>query len=267
MALGVAYFLLNLFVLNYVRASLVEKQITGQKALALTIRDVLSEAYSRGEDIDSLLNKLALTYSPEVSGGSVSVSVLASDGRQIAGTPGSPLSFREAVDAFSIRDPVSGASVSFSQSLQMDQPASGLVYGVGGKPSQMTVASAKMNANGWLVLVFEGTKQIEESMRVTKLYLLVSFLSLSMVLMVLILASYLSLARTFSSSVQVVAAMEEAAQSFQENIGVMHRPLTNIQGLADMLSITEDSFEREGYLGEIKKEVKELIKMIQESER
>ena len=117
------------------------------------------------------------------------------------------------------------------------------------------------------MVVLLPTDQIDHTVYLTKLYLLISFLSLAFLLVLLILSFYLSLATGLSSAIRSAMALEEASVRFQESIGEMKRPLHNIQGLADMLSITEDPDERNSYLKEIKGEVATIIEDLKSSER
>jgi hypothetical protein len=162
-----------------------------------------------------------------------------------------------------VRDPLSGGSVSLREYLSSYHPPCGELYSAAGLDLGQTIAASRLAAGGLTVAVQQSTRQIDEALRTVRLYLLLSFMALALLLLLAVLWVYIVVANTFSAAVHAAGALRTATGAFQESLGVLRGPLHNIQGLADMLSVTENE-ERD--LDDIKSEVRRIIGLFKQVE-
>jgi signal transduction histidine kinase len=230
------------------------------------VRNSIKAVGYHSSDIDHQLAEAAELIHAGPGSGNLAIAVVANDGSLIARSTDFPLSGTGDLTAYKVLKSPDWLEFQFPEILAGEISCGGeLLLPTGARPG-ILIATDYSPADSWQVVVLSRTDGIEDALHVTKLYLLISFLSLALLLVVLILLFYLSLAAGLSSAINSAVALEEATVRFQESVGEFRRPLHNIQGLADMLEITEDPEERTGYLREIKGEVGRIIKGLETSE-
>jgi len=246
--------------------SLVQAALALQAQAAHAIRSSIeATGYSAG-NVDAQLHDAAQLVTERAGGSPLGIAVVSSDGLIMASSVNFPLSGTNSLSSYKVLKAPDWRELQFPAALADSIGCTGeLLLPTGARPGILFAADYSP-ASAWQVIVLQRRDGINRQLSIARMYLLISFLSLALLLTLLIVAFYLSLAAGLSSAIRSAVALEEATIRFQENLGEFRRPLHNIQGLADMLSITEDPDERNGYLKEIKGEVGMIISRLESSE-
>ncbi|GEM_PF-2557591 len=267
---ALAYLLLSSAVAGAARSGLYDSQLGGQQALVVAMCSHLDADVRSGEDALTAFDRLASFMTLQLGSAGGGLSLVDPEGSVVAQQGAGEIAAAGELTGLVVRDPRSGAAFSFDEYLslhrKLQQPPAGLLYSAAGTPQRQSIATARVPANGWSLVVHQGTRPIEEVLSTVRLYLLVSFLCLAILVLLFVLRIYHSLAVVFNTAVRSSEALTVASTTFQESLGVMRAPLHNIQGLADLLCLAADSVERERYAEEIKTEVRKLIEMFKKAE-
>lgn len=262
--------LLSNAVVGATRMGLIDRQLSGQQAVVVAMCSHLDTDFRSGQDVMTAFDRLASFMTLQLGSTGGGLSLIDPEGNVVAQQGAGELAAAGDLAGLVVRDPRSGAAFDFEQYLlllrKLQQPPAGLLYSAAGTSQRQSVATARVPANGWSLVVHQGTRAVDDVLATVRLYLLVSFLCLAILVMLFVLRFYYSLAGVFNTAVRSSEALTVASTTFQESLGVMRAPLHNIQGLTDLLCMAEDGEERERYAEEIKTEVHKLIGMFKQAE-
>lgn len=253
----ITYPILDYVVISHVRYNLTQRQYNSQMIAASAMRSIVALSILNGESPATAFNSAIVSTSLGQTS-AVSAALVAPDGTITAFHDGFELAGAENLSNFKVVDWPTGFELGFKEFVTGTSRKGRFIRPQGGNTGHL-ICAASLPGLDWHVITIQRYAGIENSTSTTRLYLLVAFLVLAVFLVLLILSFYFTLAAGLASAINSARALDVASVRFQEKAGELRRPLHNIQGLADMLSITEDPDERERYLNEIKSEVKLVI--------
>lgn len=262
----VVYLLLGQALSKRAYQTSISQQLSAQQTLACMVAGRLDDEQRHGQDAVAAFNELAELTTLQFGPGFGGFTLMDPSGEIITQLGASEYQPPASLEGLMVRDPHSPASLTLSNYARLKQPAAGLLYTAAGAFQHQSVAVSRIAANDWSLLVHRDTLESEELAAVLRIYVLVAFLVLAVLLLLFILGWYYALAGVFNRAVQSAEAINTASRAFQESLGVMRGPLHNIQGLTDMLCMAPDADERQLYADEIKAEVGKLIALFKKSE-
>jgi len=261
--LTAAYFILSASVTRKAEDVLARDWAVSGAVLATIVRDGLAASLNNGQEIGRAFDQGAYREAMQHAGAYSGLALLAPDHSIASWSAVGTVPDMTDLASFSAVDATSGSRGALGEFLAGDHLTPYRLVSAAGDELPFNLVSANVGANGWTVMLFEDRQAASELAGQVRLSQTLSFMSLALLLLLLLLGFYVSLASALSTAVRSAAGLEEAGRRFEERAGAMRAPLTRIQGLADMLVLTEDPDERNNYLAEIKDETRKLSAELQ----
>jgi hypothetical protein len=258
-----AYVILSGSVTRKVEQVLGREWAGSHAALATLVRDGLAGELNRGSELGEAFESGGYREAVQLAGEYAGIALLAPDLTVASWSCAGAVPEISNLSGYLAVDMPSGNRRALAEFMRDSQLQGYQLQSPAGDRLPFNVVSATLPANGWNVLVFQDRQGAGAVAGEVRLSQTLAFLSLALLLVLLLLGFYISLAQALSTAVRSAAALEDAGRRFEERAGVMRGPLSAIQGLADMLVITEDPDERNNYLTEIKDEIRKLAAELQ----
>ena len=259
----ITYPVFDYVLLSHVKNQMLERQYNSQLIAASALRALIAKGLEHGATPIEAFNAADQAIGlGQLTG--VGTALIAPDGTVAAFNAGFQLAGVDSLSTFKVRVWPSGVEIGFME-FATGPPSRGKLMRPTGADTGAMISASTLATSGWHIIATQGTDSIVPQLATTRLYLLVTFLVLAVFLVLLILSFYFTLAAGLTSAINSARVLEDASVRFQEQAGALRRPLHNIQGLADMLLITEDPDERANYIKEIKGEVKLVIEDLEKT--
>jgi len=261
--LCVVYFILSGSVTRRAETVLAREWAASHAALAAMVRNNLAASVNRGQELGQAFEQGGYREAMQQAGPYSGLALVAPDqsiamwSRTGAGPNLADLAGYEAIDV------TSGSRAGLAEFLAGSRFDPYQLVSPAGDRLPYNIVSADVGASGWTVMLFQDRQAAGGIVGEIRTSQTLAFLALGLLLLLLLLAFYISLASALSTAVRSAAALEQAARRFEERAGELRGPLSAIQGLADMLVLTEDPDERNNYLNEIKDEIRKLAADLQ----